>query len=205
MRYSNERGRGDSALSAQRPHLLPFFLLPVSVWISCLSIEDALCFLCPGTGASLPPTLHKYQMGRDYIPLLAFRLDSRLKAECHAVNLQFKLNCGFVSCLWAQTVLTFRSPAMFVCRTRVTLKSCSLKSVFGSSKNKSSLGLAYRASNKKKREEPAAVGQRSNITDGKREDVTASWCRMRAAKEISVNAHPRVERESGERRTDVFT
>lgn len=31
MHYSNERRRGDSAVSAQRPHLLPFLLLPVSL------------------------------------------------------------------------------------------------------------------------------------------------------------------------------
>lgn len=34
MPYNNERRRGDSAVSAQRPHLLPFLLLTVSVWIS---------------------------------------------------------------------------------------------------------------------------------------------------------------------------
>lgn len=76
MRYSNERRRGDSAVSAQRPHLLPFFLLPVSVWISvCLSrMHSAVSARAPAR--PYPPTLHKYQMGRDYIPLLAFRLDS---------------------------------------------------------------------------------------------------------------------------------
>lgn len=63
------------------------------------------------------PLCINIKWGRDYIPLLAFRLDSRLEvlslvAECHAVNLQFilKLNCGFVSRLWGQTVLTFRFP-----------------------------------------------------------------------------------------------
>lgn len=46
-----------------------------------------------------------------------------------------------------------------------------------------------------KKGEPAA-GRRLNITDGNQEDVAASLCPMRAAKEISVNAHLRVEREA---------
>lgn len=48
MWYSNERRRGDSAVSAQRPHLLSFLFSPYlseSPFLY-LSIEDALCSLC---------------------------------------------------------------------------------------------------------------------------------------------------------------
>lgn len=48
MWYSNERRRGDSAVSAQRPHLLSFLCCPYlseSPFLY-LSIEDALCSLC---------------------------------------------------------------------------------------------------------------------------------------------------------------
>lgn len=51
-------------------------------------------------------------------------------------------------------------------------------------------------SNQQQKQKEPAAGQRLNITDGNQEDVAASLCPMRAAKEISVNADLRVEREA---------
>lgn len=147
MRYSNERRRGDSAVSAQRPHLLPFLLLPVSVWISVYLSRMHSAVSARAPACRCHPLCINIKWGEiifhSWLLGLARGVLSSV-GECHAVTLQFilKLNWRFVSRLSGQTVPTFRLFFVFFhvvndWHVRVTLKWCCIAEISSLKKNRS--------------------------------------------------------------------
>lgn len=132
MRYSNERRRGDSAVSAQRPHLLPFLLLPVSVWISVYLSRMHSAVSARAPACRCHPLCINIKWGEiifhSWLLGLARGVLSSV-GECHAVTLQFilKLNWRFVSRLSGQTVPTFRLFFFFFSRCQCLARQSHLE------------------------------------------------------------------------------
>lgn len=87
--------------------------LPFSIYL--LRMHSAVS-AAPAPSTRLPPTLHKYQISTDYIPLLTFKYDSwsrvlllagKMSCSPPAVNSR-ALNCSILEAtLMSQTVPTF--------------------------------------------------------------------------------------------------
>lgn len=153
-------------------------------------------------------------MGRDYIPLLAFRLGSRgfivgwrMPCSHPAVHSQVKLKVceppgRARRCQPSGCFFFFFSRCQWLARQshlevmlhgrdfKFEKKNWSLKTL---KINCQSVGLEDWASDGE--QEVPAAGRPLKVTDGNQEDATASLCPTCAAKEISVNANLWVERE----------